>query len=68
MDKKEDYLLSLKGNQGTLHQSVKLFFESQHLPPIGHTRYDGGHEWIETHRVRATSGYPVANGRPCPLV
>jgi predicted transposase YbfD/YdcC len=56
MDKKADYLLSLKGNQGTLHQSVKLFFElTNNCPPVGHTRYDGGHGWIEAHRVRATS-------------
>lgn len=27
VDKKGDYLLSLKGNQGTLHEDVKLFFE-----------------------------------------
>jgi len=27
MDKKADYVLSLKGNQSTLHEDVKLFFE-----------------------------------------
>jgi predicted transposase YbfD/YdcC len=51
-----DYLLSLKGNQGTLHQDVKLFFESASTcPPIGHTTYDGGHGRIETRIVRATA-------------
>ncbi|EIJ34158.1 ISAs1 family transposase [Thiothrix nivea] len=56
IDQQADYLLSLKGNQGTLHQDVKLFFESANTcPPIGHTRYDGGHGRIETRIVRATS-------------
>ena len=67
MDKKADYLLSLKGNQGTLHQDVKLFFESTNTcPPIGHTRYDDGHWRIETRRVRHLR-HSVANGKPCPL-
>lgn len=56
VDQGADYLLSLKGNQGTLHQDVKLFFESANTcPPVGHTRYDGGHGRIETRIVRATS-------------
>lgn len=56
VDQKADYLLCLKGNQGTLHQEVKLFFESANTcPPVGHTRYDGGHGRIETRIVRATS-------------
>lgn len=56
VDKDADYLLSLKGNQGSLHQDVKLFFESANTcPPIGHTSYDGGHGRIETRIVRATS-------------
>ena len=56
VDKGADYLLSLKGNQGTLHQDVKLFFESANTcPPVGHVSYDGGHGRIETRSVRATS-------------
>ena len=56
VDKEADYLLSLKGNQGTLHQDVKLFFESPHTcPPIGHESHDGGHGRIETRSVRASS-------------
>jgi len=35
--KKGDYLLSLKGNQGTLHDDVKLYFDSeQTCPEVGH--------------------------------
>ena len=49
-----DYLLSLKGNQGNLHQDVKLFFESENTrPAVGHESYDGGHGRIETRTVRA---------------
>lgn len=56
VDQEADYLLSLKGNQGTLHQDVKLFFESANTCPlVGHTSYDGGHGRIETRIVRATS-------------
>lgn len=56
VDQEADYLLSLKGNQGSLHQEVKLFFESANTcPSVGHTRYDGGHGRIETRIVRATS-------------
>lgn len=51
-----DYLLSLKGNQGNLHQDVKLFFESEHTrPAVGHESYDGGHGRIETRTVRASA-------------
>ncbi|OGT90017.1 MAG: transposase [Gammaproteobacteria bacterium RIFOXYD12_FULL_61_37] len=51
-----DYMLSLKGNQGTLHEDVKLFFESPSTcPPIGHESYDGGHGRIETRTVCATA-------------
>ena len=56
VDKDADYLFSLKGNQSTLHQDVKLFFESANTcPPVGYISYDGGHGRIETRSVRATS-------------
>lgn len=51
-----DYLLSLKGNQGGLHEDVKLFFESENTrPAVGHEEHDGGHGRIETRTVRAAS-------------
>lgn len=48
-----DYVLALKGNQGTLHDDVKLFFEN---PPAGEqleTSCDagGGHGRIETREA-----------------
>lgn len=56
IDQGADYMLSLKGNQGHLHQDVKLFFESENTcPAVGHEEYDGGHGRIETRTVHATS-------------
>ena len=53
-----DYLLGLKGNQGSLHNDVKLFFEQ---PPQGeqsivsYEEYDKGHGRIEHRKCEATS-------------
>jgi predicted transposase YbfD/YdcC len=56
IDKKGDYLLSLKGNQGTLHEDVKLYFDSQQTcPEVGHEHYDGGHGRFEKRAVFASS-------------
>lgn len=56
VDQKADYLLSLKGNQGTLHEDVKLFFESSATcPAVGHESHDSGHGRFETRTIRATS-------------
>ncbi|RPH38534.1 MAG: ISAs1 family transposase [Burkholderiales bacterium] len=55
VDKEADYFLSLKGNQGNLHEFVKLFFESENTSPVtGHTSYDAEHGRYETRKVRAT--------------
>ena len=52
IDQSGDYTLSLKGNQGTLHDDVKLFFESSNTcPEVGHESYDRGHGRIETRIV-----------------
>ena len=49
-----DYPLSLKGNQGNLHQDVRLFFESENThPAVRHENVDGGHGRIGTRIVRA---------------
>jgi predicted transposase YbfD/YdcC len=52
-----DYVLALKGNQGTLHADVRLFFES---PPEGvafitHETLDKGHGRIERRHCSVTS-------------
>ena len=50
-----DYVLSLKGNQGSLHDDVKTFFTSCLAPAVASVSYDGEHGRIETRRVRATA-------------
>jgi len=56
-----DYVLALKGNQGTLHKEVELLFEKakednyEDLPHDSHTTVDGGHGRIET-RTYTTIG------------
>ena len=42
-----DYALSLKGNQGTLHEDVRLWFESQLAPAPSTEHTDTGHGRIE---------------------
>ncbi len=44
-----DYVLALKGNQGTLHADVELFLDDPALVPDDtHTEVDGGHGRVET--------------------
>lgn len=56
IDSKGDYVISLKGNQGSLHKDVKLWFEEV-SNPIDHVweEYDKGHGRIE-HRLCRSSG------------
>ena len=57
IDKKADYILGLKGNQGTLCKDVELFVEEQKARGFSdttvstHETVDGGHGRIETRRV-----------------
>jgi predicted transposase YbfD/YdcC len=54
MDKKADYILALKGNQGTLHEDVELFVEEQKTSGFKdttittHETIDADHGRIET--------------------
>jgi len=50
-----DYVFSLKGNQGKLHDAVKKFFTSDRAPAVGDINYAGEHGRIETRTVRATA-------------
>lgn len=51
-----DYVISLKGNQGTLHEDVRLFFEDQ-VSEVEQTweEWDKGHGRIEHRLCKATS-------------
>lgn len=53
--KEADYVLSLKGNQGSLHDDVTTYFESSLSPEAVVITFDGGHGRIETRSVRATN-------------
>ena len=58
-DAKADYVLALKGNQGTFHQDVKDYFEGPNAPwqTFPHTVFeetDKGHGRIEIRKVVAT--------------
>jgi len=50
-----DYVFSLKGNQGNLHDDVKTFFTSSLSPTVASISYDGEHGRIETRTIRATA-------------
>jgi predicted transposase YbfD/YdcC len=58
-DKKADYIIALKGNQGTLHDDVKLFVAEQKAVAFRdttvsqHETVDGEHGRIETRRYTA---------------
>jgi predicted transposase YbfD/YdcC len=56
IEKKADYLIGLKGNQGTLNDDVRLLFEKKPLKTIFETdeEYDKGHGRIETRRCTVT--------------
>ena len=57
IDKKAEYLLALKGNQGKLHEDVKLAFNDrpQNFKFISHQEVDGGHGRIETRKCTVTT-------------
>lgn len=61
IDQEADYVLSLKGNQGMIHDDVKRFFEyaqEQQFKDIPHGSYevtDGGHGRVEVRRYYTVS-------------
>ncbi len=50
-----DYVFSLKGNQGNLHDDVKTFFTSSLSQLVTAVSYEGEHGRIETRSIRATA-------------
>ena len=56
-EKGSDYVLALKGNQGTLHEDVKQYWEDPELPKKEYDEYETtekGHGRIEVRRCRVT--------------
>ena len=66
IDKKADFVFSLKGNQGNLHDDVELFFQ-HHLkkghPFDYHETVNGGHGKIEIRRYWTTSDIQWLQGK-----
>jgi predicted transposase YbfD/YdcC len=54
IQQKGDYVLSLKGNQGLLHEDVTTYFESSLSPEVAMQTVDGGHGRIETRTLRVS--------------
>ena len=54
IEQKADYVLSLKGNQGTLHEDVETWFTSALAPAASNVDIDAGHGRIETRSVRVS--------------
>lgn len=63
IEQKGDYVLSLKGNQGTLHEDVKTWFTSALAPSIGSTTIDGDHGRVETRSVQVSDNIDWLQGR-----
>jgi predicted transposase YbfD/YdcC len=54
IQQKGDYVLSLKGNHGLLHEDVTTYFESDLSPDIAIRTVDGGHRRVETRTLRVS--------------
>lgn len=69
IDKGADYIFSLKGNQGNLHDNVELFFQEhqkkqfKNLSFDYHETVDGGHGKIEIRRYWTTTDINWLQGK-----
>lgn len=66
IDQKGDYVLALKGNQSSLHDQVRMFFENQKQASSGLDRFetvDGDHGRIETRRYATSSDIDWLQGK-----
>ena len=55
IEQKCDYVLALKGNQGTLHDDVRLFLDDPETALDSATKLDKGHSRIETRTASLSS-------------
>jgi len=66
IDKKADYVFSLKGNQSNLHDQIKMFFQDNLNTTSQLDRFqsiDGDHGRIETRRYFTTSAIDWLQGK-----
>jgi predicted transposase YbfD/YdcC len=54
IQQKGEYVFSLKGNHGLLHEDVMTYFESSLSPEVAVQTVDGGHGRIETRALRVS--------------
>lgn len=65
-----EYVLALKGNQGSLHEEVKLFLETEASNPASnrindyHEEIDAGHGRIETRKCFVSNQIDWLNAKP----
>lgn len=64
-DRQGEYLLALKGNQGSLHDDIKLFFSDKELTAqiSSYAETDGGHGRIEVRKCTVTDKIDWLNDR-----
>ncbi len=63
VDNGGDYILSLKGNHGNLHDDIKTWFDGQSNQADKTTELDYGHGRIEQRTLYASSDIDWLNGR-----
>ena len=69
-EKEADYVLALKGNHGTLHEDVKLFFDTEVVKKLSaniedsHEEIDAGHGRIEMRKCIVSSKIDWLEQRP----
>ena len=55
LDSRADYVLALKGNQGALHDDVRLFLEDPATPVAEATQVNKGHGRVETRTASVSA-------------
>jgi hypothetical protein len=60
-----DYVFSLKGNQGTLHDDVKTFFTSSLAPPVASISYGEPRKTSHFDKLNANGSRKINMFRSC---
>lgn len=72
IEKDTDYILSLKGNQGKLHDDVTTYFESPLSPEIANISFDGGHGALKralfVSPIKLTGYMKITHGQVCKVL
>ena len=63
VEKNGEYVISLKGNQGRLHEDVKSYFADDHTEILTSLDIDAGHGRIETRSIRLNTNTQWLNDK-----